>query len=230
MKTQSFRGSPYAVASMLALVATAVASVAVATAFSVAVLLNVAHPGRASAMHHYDNERWPPSKGLVLWVYELGFPSGFRGPVANASHTWSVPSDLTLAQGTLTSGYDGVVGTRSFSALGWDTRLAERAFAEIGPSGYLEPHVEYYFNSDKFWTTDADSMDGVNWFDIETVALHEFGHFVKLKDSCIVEESAMCAKPFAQRSLDQHDEDTLIQVYGTTTGGGCCNIKGYAWF
>lgn len=69
------------------------------------------------------------------------------------------------------------------------------------------------FNKQYNWITDCQSKSGV--YDVETVALHEFGHWLCVKDEPYRSDYVMYYQYIGcKRSLTTADKDAIKSIYG----------------
>jgi hypothetical protein len=166
----------------------------------------------------------------VFYVVTNGLHPGFHQPILNAMGTWNnAPSNFHFRNG----------GTRSQGIIGND-RVNHIGFGEL-PMEYAGMNYFYYrtdtgiivdsdivLNLRYPWSTTGDR----NALDVETIALHEFGHTLYLADLYSEDKVnqvmfGLSAPGIVKRSLHQEDIDGIVTLHGSSSGsggGGGCTI------
>lgn len=176
-----------------------------ATALVLMVLLPLA------SAYNYNGARWSYSQ--ADWRFSTDFPSSYQTAVRNAANTW------TNAPSVFSFDYDWweLVNKVDWEDLGESTTLAVTI---TGWSGTLNTTCRggaalisavTNFNSRISWTTNPGSSYPP--YDMETVALHEFGHWLSLGHSS--SGTVMYYRyQGTRRNLAQDDTNGIICIYG----------------
>ncbi len=156
--------------------------------------------------------------------------SGEAAAVQKAATTWSnAGAKFTFSYGGTTSNYsapnrDGV------NCISWsssyfseeDATLSQTSYWYEYPSGNIL-ECDCVFNDKKTWSTAA--IPPVGQFDVESVMLHEFGHFLSL-DHSSVPAAVMwgsIGSGVQKRILNADDIAGIIAIYGAKVGGPTLN-------
>lgn len=139
--------------------------------------------------------------------------------VQAAASTWSAesPFKLTYAGSMSSAPYDP-------SAPSYNSRN-EIWWANMGDNGVLA-QARYWFMSGYLWEADMTFNDTYNWgggaagtFDVQTVALHEFGHWLTMRDLYGEGDSdevmfGICSEGTQKRTLRADDSAGVGWIYG----------------
>jgi hypothetical protein len=149
--------------------------------------------------HLWSGNKW----GSSQTSYHLNTP--WNSSITAAGTTWNnAPGSFALAP-TGNTAVPGYVTTKDFRT---DPNLPDNWTGATALSGAPTiTRATTYLNSALTWYTNG------NWPDVQTVALHEFGHWVEFNDSCTVTASVMCATGTVKRSLNSHDTTEVQAVY-----------------
>jgi hypothetical protein len=148
--------------------------------------------------------------------------------VQNAAATWSnAGAKFAFSYGGTTTNtapnQDGVNCISWSSAFDeGDTTLAETTYWYYLPSGNIY-ECDCVFNDKHTWSTAATTPGGQ--FDLQSVMLHEFGHFLSL-DHSAVSAAVMwptIAAGVQKRTLNADDIAGIIAIYGAQGGGPTLN-------
>jgi len=163
--------------------------------------------------YDYDGKRW--SNAQAEWRFSTDFPSGYKTAVKNAADTWS------NAGSAFNFDYDWyeLYNKVDWEDLGSDGPLALTYLWYSGTPSYScgtgasLTRVVTDFNNQYEWTTSPD--ESYPPYDVETVALHEFGHWLVLDDVYSSGPVMYIYYDGTQRSLTQDDIDGIICIYGS---------------
>ena len=146
--------------------------------------------------------------------------------IQNAANTWNnAGAKFTFSSGGATN----IVNTPDadsdgINSINWSTNfpsgsttLAQTTYWYSIPSGNIT-ESDCVFNANKIWSTAAVTPAGQ--FDVETVMLHEFGHYLCLDHSVAPAVMQPTVPSGAQRRvLTADDINGIIAIYGASTGG-----------
>lgn len=152
--------------------------------------------------YSYNGYKW--TFGTADWRFSSDFPDGYEQSVKNAANTWS------NAGSSFTFNYDSweITSKVDWTDLGSNGPLGTTTTNSIGS---VILWVVTDINSAKSWTTSPGSSYPP--YDIETTALHEFGHWLSLGNSS--SSSAVMYQYYMgeRRSLTQDDIDGIKYIY-----------------
>jgi len=131
----------------------------------------------------YGGYKWPGTSPVVNYRFNPTTTdcAGAELALQSAAATWTAVSGKNFAvnyAGTTTTTHPGINGANeiTWNNLGWGI-LAQT----IGwGSGDTITEVDIAFNNNYTWSTDTTTPAGK--FDVQTVALHELGHWLNLRD------------------------------------------------
>jgi hypothetical protein len=147
--------------------------------------------------------------------------------IRNAANTWNnAGAKFTLSYGGATNiaNAPGSAAADGINSINWSsnfptgsTTLAETTYWYSIPSGDIT-ECDCVFNANKTWSTAAVTPPGQ--FDVETVMLHEFGHYLSLEHSSAPAVMQPNVSSGTQRRvLTADDINGIIAIYGPSTGG-----------
>lgn len=197
-----------------------------------AILIISSGVGFAYVIHTYDGNP-------IDWTYQAN-PMGENylvnencadcdgeaDAIRNAANTWSnAGAKFTFSYGGATniantpdSDFDGV------NSINWSsnfpsgsTTLAQTTYWYSIPSGNIT-ECDCVLNANQPWSTAAVTPSGQ--FDVESVMLHEFGHYLSLDHSTAPAVMQPAIPSGTQRRvLSSDDIDGIIAIYGASAGG-----------
>lgn len=150
----------------------------------------------------YNGYKW--SSGVAEWRFSTDFPDNYEQSVRNAANTWSNAGSsfrFSYVWWEITSKVD-------WTDLGYYGPLGNTGVASSGSSILW---VVTDINSAKYWTT-TQSQDYPP-YDIETAALHEFGHWLSLGHSSYTNAVMYEEYDGPKRSLAQDDTNGIKYIY-----------------
>lgn len=161
--------------------------------------------------YNYNGARWSYSQ--MDWRFSTDFPSGYQTAVRNAANTW------TNAPSVFSFDYDWweLVNKVDWEDLGTGGTLARTIWTYSGTlnttcrRGASLKSAVIEFNNRVSWTTSPGSSFPP--YDVETVALHEFGHSLTLGHSS---SGTVMYYQYqgTRRSLAQDDTNGIMCIYG----------------
>lgn len=147
--------------------------------------------------------------------------SGEAAAVQKAAATWSnAGAKFTFSYGGTTTSYNAPNYADGINCISWSstyftaesTTLAETTYWYDQTTGNIS-QVDCVFNDHKTWSTDATTLSGR--FDVESVMLHEFGHYLSLDHSVAPAVMQPTVPSGAQRrTLTTDDINGIIAIYG----------------
>jgi len=152
--------------------------------------------------------------------------SGEAAAIQKAATTWSKSgAKFTFSYGGTTTTYSGSIKD-GINCISWsstyflpeESTLAETTYW-FNPTNGDITEVDCVFNDNKTWSTAA--MTPAGQFDVETVMLHEFGHYLSLGHS--VPPSVMqpsIPNGTQRRTLTADDIAGIIAIYGSQSRAG----------
>jgi len=128
----------------------------------------------------YSGYRWP-SLSVSYYINENSYGSGGDTAIKSAANSWNGHSNLNL-------GYAGATNSSSYGYNGKNEFIWQNMdyYGVIAETVYwLDPYgnvveVDTVFNSAFYWSTSDSPLPYV--FDVQTIALHELGHWLVLLD------------------------------------------------
>lgn len=140
--------------------------------------------------------------------------------IANAAHTWNmlskfqidVPPNVTRIDRDFKSDATGksFIDYQRFNPIN-EAGQTLRVESILHPGTVLEARI--ILNENVWWTSDADkAIPGTRWTDVETVLLHEFGHWLGLDHP--PDTSAVMFKEYlrVRRRLTRWEEECIKKV------------------
>jgi len=150
----------------------------------------------------YNGYKW--DSGTANWRFSIDFPDGYEQSVKNAANTWS------NAGSSFTFNYRWweLSNKVDWTDLGDGSTLG---LTTVWYSGSSISKAVTDINSAKSWTTSP----GASYppYDVETVALHEFGHWLSLGHSSSSNAVMYAYYTGTKRSLTQDDIDGIKYIY-----------------
>lgn len=151
----------------------------------------------------YAGYCWPTNN--ALYKYGNNLPSSYQTPVYTAAGTWnSDPADFSL--------YNDSSANNVWGAANYGSASGMLGITSISKSGTTVTGANSDYNTYYSWSTNP----GPNEFDLESVALHEFGHWLVLKDivhpsSAVMYHSLNPGQK--KRSLTTDDSNGINYIY-----------------
>ncbi len=150
----------------------------------------------------YNGYKW--TSGSASWRFSTTFPSGYQQSVQNAASTWN-----------------NAGSSFSFNYI-WYELYNKFDWADLGSGSTLGSTTVWYsgssisqavttLNSQKSWTTSPGSSYPP--YDVETVSLHEFGHWLSLGHSSSTSAVMYAYYTGTKRSLTQDDINGIRYIY-----------------
>jgi hypothetical protein len=159
------------------------------------------------------NENCPSATGVATAISKAANTWSTAG--AKFAFTYGGTTGITNSPDHSTDGINSINWSSNFSI--GDATLAVTTYWYDVPSGNIS-EVDCVFNSNYTWSTDAVTPAGR--YDVETVMLHEFGHYLSLGHSIAPAIMQPTIPSGAQRrSLASDDINGIIAIYGPATGG-----------
>jgi hypothetical protein len=152
--------------------------------------------------------------------------SGVAVAIQKAAHTWnnaganfnfSYGGASTASGGPSADGINSIHWSSTYFPAG-STTLAQTTYWFSVPSGNIS-ECDCIFNDNKIWSAAAVTPAGQ--FDVETVMLHEFGHYLSLGHSsapAIMQPTVPSA--VQRRVLTTDDINGIKAIYGSLTRSG----------
>lgn len=163
-------------------------------------IINTAPPALA---YSYPGYKW--QQGYTYYSVDSTVPSSWSTPIYNAQASWeNAGSSFRFYTGTTNNKlYYAGLGSTGATAVTYTYR-----------SGSSITKNEVYFNNDKSWSTSSSGQSGC--FDVESVAVHEFGHWLHLDDQYT--NSAPVNYGYlntgqVKRSLTTDDKNAIKYIY-----------------
>ena len=167
---------------------------------------------------------WTGYPSPVSYSYFVNFPSSFQAAVNAAAGIWTGAGALVSIQNDQTSPNDISVGDLGFS----QTQPFLLAFSVLA---YNSAHTritgvttEVNVDTNVYWFTDPNN-DAIpdTCYDLETVILHEFGHWFDLADSEYTCSTSIMYLPIpigTRKGLSLDDINAVYAIYDNLGVGG----------
>jgi len=188
-------------------------------------------PGSASAAYVTSGFKW--MSGTASWAYNgEGAPAGVAAQAQSimqaAAQTWSMAgANFAFTGGGSTTAGTGACGGSSGgldgqNTVGWAPQsgsvlaVACSWYSSTGSPYRAAIEFDMQFDPEWNWTTGIPAT-----VDLESVALHEFGHALGLNHSSDYSAVMYASYPSGaiKRTLTQDDRDGLYAIYGQQGGG-----------
>ena len=141
----------------------------------------------------------------TLYCFNTTMPDAWKQSVINAANSWSnAGADFSFYNDSTSSNLWGTVnsGNNGIEAL---------ATCWVMPFTHIISKTEANFNTYYSFSTDGTNGN----YDVESVALHEFGHWLSLMDDRDNSNSIMYYRDIGViRALTQGDKNEIIAIYG----------------
>jgi len=187
----------------------------------------------AQATDYYSGYRWQNS--IVKWCFVTHMPDDWNLQYSRAAVLWSLPSNFLLPRQPDCSNVLAGAGRKSFTAAGLPRIAALTQTQLLDCLPYCDFNLVRSaltnLNTDLTWSTNLaqGASMGSNTnpcspsCDIQTIILHEFGHWVVLDHGgCGASpKSIMCVDWRVRRcpNLNSHDKFSVWLIYGGTYNG-----------
>jgi hypothetical protein len=163
--------------------------------------------------YHYTplGIKWPGSFPLIEFV--VSATEERNNHIQTAANTWSSAGANFSFHYSGTHSRNGTASLNQQNEIMWadlGTNSA-LALATIWFSGNTIIEADMVMNTRFGWTTNPDS-----YHDVQTAALHEFGHWIGLDHSPVYESIMYYQYKGTQRTLAQDDIAGIRYIYGTT--------------
>lgn len=156
----------------------------------------------------YSGYKWATPS--TTWTFDSTFPTAFRTAVKNADYTWD-RAGSKFRFNYVSSSNRVYWGTIS------DPLVRARATVYLSGSNIISAKTVFNKGILNGWTTDCNfALIGMN--DVESIGLHEFGHWLWLKDEYDPTHffHVMYFDAFVgcRRGLDTDDKNGIKYIYG----------------
>jgi len=170
----------------------------------------------------YGRVKWSGTNPVVNFYVGENI-SNWADAISKAGSTWSKEANFTLSYAGTTSNTNVSRNNKNeimFSKLGSNT-IGQ---ASYWSSGTKMEECDLVLNSDMKWSTEDSTPSG--YFDVETITLHEMGHWLNLRDlygNYGDGEYDMAKVMYGfgstgknKRNLHRDDRDGIIYIYGAS--------------
>jgi hypothetical protein len=157
--------------------------------------------------------KWPNSSIPV--PYRVNATSARNTHVQAAANTWSSAGANFSFSYAGTHSRSGGASKNNINEIMWSSLGSNNALAvaTIWYQGSTILETDMTFNTYYSWSTTG------SYYDVQTVALHEFGHWLGLDHSPIYASIMYYSIKGTQRTLHSSDIDGIRYIYGTSSGG-----------
>lgn len=147
----------------------------------------------SSAMAYSLGPKWQFNN--VLYVYGASMPDAYKPSVYNSAGTWNAAATFKI--------YRDAAATHYWGASNWGSASGAVGITSLNSYNGIITYCNSDFNTYYPFATNGDS----NSFDVETIALHEFGHWLSLNHSTSSSAVmyAYTSRGYIKRSLTQDD-------------------------
>jgi hypothetical protein len=161
--------------------------------------------------------KWPANVIPVKFkVNPSGGPENSLAAIQNAAEAWNgAGANFSFSYDGLHSRTDGISFNGVNEILFYDSPGPELGFTSwqaSSPDGVLI-EADFYLNTRYSWTTAGTPLMG-SPFDVQTAALHEFGHFLGLDHSADVNAIMYAFYQGVRRDLHPDDIAGIRSIYG----------------
>jgi hypothetical protein len=129
----------------------------------------------------YGGQKWDPAQ--VPYQIATSVPAGFRTAIENAFATWTAAAGVTFtysgSTNASTTSNNGITEL-TYGPLPDGVPEGVIAFANCWPAAEIINECDVQFNSAMPWSTSTPTP--ASGMDVESIALHEFGHWLVLLD------------------------------------------------
>lgn len=151
----------------------------------------------------YEGKKWPINN--TLYKYNSNLPAGWQSSVYSAAGTWNGKSKFSLYYSTSANNVYGAANYGGYSG--------ELGVTYVYSSGTKIVGANSDFNTYESWSTNPNSSQ----YDLQSNALHEFGHWLQLMDLYNNTSPVMYGYLDAgvtKRSLTTDDVNGIRYIYG----------------
>ncbi len=171
----------------------------------------------------YDGYKWPGANPVVNYKVNENCPSttGEASAIQAAAATWNAATGTNFTlnyAGTTTETTPGYPECRIW----WQEFVGDpftSALSSVSTSGGVITEAHIQFNTHFSWSTAGTTPSG--YHDVESITLHEFGHWLSLHDQNGYEDSAKVmygereqGPGGVRRALTNTDRDGIQWIYG----------------
>jgi hypothetical protein len=164
----------------------------------------------------YNGQKWFGDWPVVNFkVNTAGSQSGSLTALQNAANTWSnAGAKFTFSYGGSHS-RSGAAVKNSINEITWDNLGANQTLAYVSWWYYSSGEIfeaDMVINTHHNWSSASPTPYG--YFDVETVALHEFGHWLSLGHSGVYDSIMWWQYKEPQQALHADDIAAIKYIYG----------------
>ena len=185
-----------------------------------------------------SGQKWPGSSPVVAYkINDIGGPPGSRQAVQNAAATWNSAGANFSFVYTGTHSRSGAEERNSINEVTWNNMGVGSTLARASWWYYISTNeifeVDMVFNTAHSWSAGLPIATGS--YHVETVALHEFGHWLSLDHSQEAYQSVMWWQYLGYQPVLFSDDISAIKaLYGPASHftyevtSGKAEITGYS--
>lgn len=156
----------------------------------------------------YAGKKWPST--TVRYIQSAALTTAEKSYVTACATAWNNgPSAWTLTA-TTSSGVYNTYSKTDFSYQGWPDIPG---ITTVTASNGVVSKCQSYFNTDFSWNNSGVMDKTARKCDYKTVILHEFGHWIVLKEDSCHTGAVMWPNWTAKQSLTTTDKNGLDYVY-----------------
>jgi len=164
----------------------------------------------------YNNHRWTGASPVVNYYIKHDAGADNITAIQNSTNSWNAAgANFTLNYAGTHTNTD--ISFNGINEIVWgneDAMTLACAYLQMDGGGNIT-ECDIRFNKNKTWINDTPPTN----HDVETIALHEFGHWLCLEHNDIPEAVMYyIANMASKRSLHNDDASGIRNIYGTRTG------------